>query len=127
MKRRFFAYIIITICVISAYIMQLDVSTRADKCIKNIRIIENNINHQSYDKAQKLCEITKNEYKSDTIIIMYCYYKHDILEEIDSALTDLSVYIKHKDITNINIKTEEITKKLLSIKSREQINIRNIL
>ena len=121
MKRRFFAYALIIISVIIGVFEIIDVNTRVDYCIDNINRIEECVNNKDYKKAERLCEEAQKEFNGRISDFMYIYYRHDVLEDVNSDLVILSQYIKCKDNPDIFATTRNSVRKLQTIKKRENI------
>lgn len=127
MKRRFIAYLLIILCVITGIFEASDADNRVDNCINNVNQIETEIKNKNYKNAVRLCDKTIELFNNDITGIMYCYYKHDILEEIHTNLTNLKGYIEYKDEVDIRVTIFDTLNKLKTIKSREKVDLKNVL
>ncbi len=127
MKRRYIAYALIIISLIIAVLEIWDVNQRIDKCIDSINKIDESVRQGNYSGAYEVCEEIDRSFVNSDSGVMFCYYKHDELEKIDTKIIIMSQYLKQKDKVNYLASSSEVIKMLTVLKEREQISIKNIL
>lgn len=127
MKRIYIAIGIVLIGVIYGCFTNIDIQTRTDRIINNIKEVEKYVTKKELDKATEKCKKTADEFKNSDSKIMYSYYVHKDLAEIEENLYSMYGYIRRKDVDSY-YHLSDITKgKLKAIADKEPITVQNVL
>ncbi len=127
MRRIYIAIALILISVGIGIFTSGDLKRRGTRHLFNIDKVERYIENREYEKAERLCKKTADEFRLNDSRIMYIYYVHKDLAEIGENLYSMHDFIKNKkdsDYYNISGITKS---KLQTIIDKEPLNIQNIL
>lgn len=127
MKRRFIAYVLLILCAMTAFVQQWDINRRVESCLDEINEIDFLVKNKEYEKALNICEKIDEEFTESVSNTMFCYYRHDDLQLINTKLAVMEEYIRQNDFINYSATSIETVKMLTNLRNREQINIKNIM
>lgn len=127
MRRIFIALALIAVCISIGTYTRYDLINRCEKHLNNIKKIEYCLNRKDYNKAEKICKKTADEYTFNDSKVMYNYYNHSNLSDIGENFYSMRGYIKRKKDTEFYYISGINKNKLQNIIDKEPINLRNIL
>lgn len=127
MKRIYIAivFIILSFAAATAELIAVDSST--DNTIGRIERIESLVQANETEKARRLCKKTADEYDRNNKEVLYCFYRHDSLEEISDKLYGLEDYLEDNRIDDFHEISHSAKKQLLILKEKELVSFQNIL
>ncbi|MCH5303670.1 MAG: DUF4363 family protein [Ruminococcus sp.] len=127
MKRIYIAIGLFLFGMVFGYFTQYDIKTRTDKIVENINTIEEYLSKDEFKKAAEECKKTADKFKKTDSKVMYSYYEHSTLAEIEENLYSMQGYIERKEISNYNYLSGVTKGRLKAIADKELINFQNIL
>lgn len=127
MKRIYIAIAFILFSLIVGLVELITINTNVDNYIHYISQTEELVKDNKIEKAEKLIKNTSKKFERISKSILYCYYRHDELEEITAKLYSIEDLLDDKRIEDYHETSHSLKEKLLSIKEKEQITIQNIL
>jgi len=127
MKRIYIAVVFIILSVIIGAIEYGTISVKVDEYLSKIQKAELLTKQGNYEKAEELSKQTAEDFDKYSKAVLYCYYRHDDLEEIIETLYNLEDLLDDKKAEDYHEANHTLKEKLLSIKEKEHITIQNIL
>ncbi len=127
MRRIYIAVALLIISVIIGIFTTNDLKNRSLKHLNYISNMEYYLNKGYYKKAERLSKKAADEFKFTDSKIMYNYYLHRDLDEIDFNLYSMYEYIKRKKETEFNFISTQTKNRLQTIIDKEPVNLENIL
>ena len=127
MKRIYIAIMFIVLSVFAATFELIMINKATDSATAKLERIEKLVGEEKVEKAEKLCKKLADEYDENNKSVLYCFYRHDVLEEISDKLYGLEDYLDDERIEDFHEISHSVKKKLLIQKEKEHITIQNIL
>ena len=127
MKRIYIAFAFIIFSLIVGIIEFNTLNSSVDKCKDSLKKIESLVKDDNVKKAEKLLKNTSDNFENYSKNYLYCYYRHDELDDIADRLYNLEDLLDDKRIDDFHEKSHETYKKLLYLKEKEPVTIQNIL
>lgn len=127
MKRIYIAILFILFSIAVGTVEFITINTNVDKYIAEINRTAKLVDYNKTKDAEKLSKKTAENFESYSKNVLYCYYRHDHLEEITDDLYGLEDLLDDKRTEDYHEKSHLIIKKLLSLKEKEHITFQNIL
>jgi LPS O-antigen subunit length determinant protein (WzzB/FepE family) len=126
MKRLCLTITLVLICIVLGITEIVTINYSSDICLNSIDKIEYEIQNKNYNKAAEICKRTNDKYEKITSKIIFCYYSHTNLENINNNLSVMTELLKNHDIKQYVIFKEKTKKQLQAIKEEELFNLQNI-
>ena len=127
MKRIYIAVIFLGFSLIVGIIEYITINSYIDNSLNDISQVGDYVQNKQIKKAESLSKETADKFKKLSTEKLYCFYRHDELEEIIEALYSLEDLLDDKRIEDYHEKSHLLNEKLLFVKEKEQISIQNIL
>ena len=127
MKRMYFALALVILCIVMGIVEKNTISYSAEQCLNKIKSIEIEIDNKNYKEAESICKKATDEYEKFASNVIYCYYPHNELDQININLSVMVEALNNNDINRYHAIKEKTKKQLASLKDAELFNIQNIL
>ena len=127
MKRIYIAIMFIVLSVFTASFELITINDTTDRTVAKLEKIEKLVGEKKVEKAEKMCKKLADKFDENNKNILYCFYRHDVLEEISDKLYGLEDYLDDERIEDFHEISHSVKKKLLIQKEKEHITIQNIL
>lgn len=127
MKRIYIAVVFLILCFAVGSVEFITINSNVNNYLDKIEKTSALIQRNEIKKAESLLKETALSFDKYSKNVLYCYYRHDHLEEITDDLYTLEDILDDKRIEDYHEKSHLLMKKLLSLKEKEHITIQNIL
>ena len=127
MKRIYFAVIFLLFSFAVGIFEYASITTNTDNYLSSVSEIGSLVKNNKIKEAERLSKETANKFNKFSKSFLYCFYKHDDLEEIAEKMYTVEDLLDDKNIEDYHKESHLINEKLLFIKEKEQITIQNIL
>jgi hypothetical protein len=123
-------YIAIGLIVISLLVATAEIVTikgTVSQCLSDFDEIDNEIYQGKTEIAIEKCKDLSKKFENYSNNILYCYYDHNTLDNINQEISALNVYLEHNNTSDYYSTLAKIKRQLKSIKDEELPKIQNIL
>ena len=127
MKRIYFAVVFLLLSLAVGIFEYATITTKTDDYLNSVSKIGSLVKNNKSEEAEKLAKKTANQFNEFSKSFLYCFYKHDDLENITEQMYTIEDLLDDKNIEDYHKENHLLNEKLLFIKEKEQITIQNIL
>lgn len=126
MKRIWIALSLIAISVSFATAEFIIIKNKADYFLDTINASYSYFSKNEYNSATELLEYSCQKW-SDSEKTLNIFLSHDIVDEIEESLSELSKYAENKETSHFQATFEKTKRQLLCLKQSELPNLENIM
>ena len=127
MKRIYFAIVFLLIAFGVGALEYGVISSGCDSFNERLDTAEEMLESGRYTEAQELCRQTAEDFDRYSENGLYYFYNHDNTKEVGESLSKLGEYIRLGKIDDFVVHKKLIQKRLLAIKDKEHITLKNII